>query len=212
MYGVGLGGSRLGWRGKLSQSMAHFLSMGRVRCGKKGPPCCRAELAAPLSLCLAAALPVPLGGLAKCLWLHLNALCSVLIRTKAEPHSPLSCFGPHGMPYHIWCHFCFPVFLCSLDTYLLPHLKDRQQSKLVPPLHVTFRQDSTFMVNKPATACKQDTRGCQCAYAYLDLNARCECKGITWYFESSRYNLIHEGFCVTLLIRNSYLVYRCMTE
>ena len=42
----------------------------RVSSGKREPPCfsiCRAEFAALLRLCLAAGLPVPLGGLAKCL-------------------------------------------------------------------------------------------------------------------------------------------------
>ena len=110
---VGSGVSRLAGAGrteKLFQFTAYFLSTGRVSSGIREPPCPpSAGLRLLLRLRLAAGLPVPLGGLAKCLKLHLNAVCSVLIRTRAESHPPLSCSWPHGIPYHVWYHFCYPT-------------------------------------------------------------------------------------------------------
>lgn len=107
VHGGGGQGSA-GWQGRVSREtiLVHgILSVhGQGLVWKGGASMlsiCRAELSALLRLCLAVRLPVSLGGLAKCLKLHLNALCSVLIRTRADSHSPLSCFWPHGIPYHV---------------------------------------------------------------------------------------------------------------
>lgn len=154
VHGGGVRGQQVGTAGreeKLFPSVAYFLSTGRVSSGKIGAfmfSICRAEFAALLWLCLAARLPVPLGGLAKCLKLHLNALCSVLIRNRADSLSPLSCPWPHGIPYHVWYLFCFPTPAClSLRSSLHTPVTFWH-----PVLHLHCKQ----------MACNRDSQGCQC--------------------------------------------------
>lgn len=107
---------------------------------------CRAEFAALLRLCLAARLPVSLGGLAKCLKLHLNALCSVLIRTRADSHSPLSRFFGGHMGFYImfWYHFGFPapafLLLPEMELNTRPSPLLSHSDSAPPPLQTNGSQ------------------------------------------------------------------------